>query len=88
MTEGAVQSNHTRITAAAAVIARLRSVLVLDARHGSEVAGNLLLDHLQGAQVRIVPDKAARSRFMASIGDELRRAARGGRATLRDPDRW
>jgi 1-aminocyclopropane-1-carboxylate deaminase/D-cysteine desulfhydrase-like pyridoxal-dependent ACC family enzyme len=74
VTEGAVQSNHTRITAAAAVIARLRSVLVLDARHGSEVAGNLLLDHLQGAQVRIVPDKAARSRFMASIGDELRAA--------------
>ena len=41
MTEGAVQSNHARITAAAAAIAGLRSVLVLDARHGSEVAGNL-----------------------------------------------
>jgi 1-aminocyclopropane-1-carboxylate deaminase/D-cysteine desulfhydrase-like pyridoxal-dependent ACC family enzyme len=66
VTEGAVQSNHTRIIAAAAVIARLRSVLVLDARHGAEVAGNLLLDHLQGAQVRIVPDKAARSRSMAT----------------------
>jgi 1-aminocyclopropane-1-carboxylate deaminase/D-cysteine desulfhydrase-like pyridoxal-dependent ACC family enzyme len=75
VTEGAVQSNHTRITAAAAVIARLRSVLVLDARHGSEVAGNLLLDHLQGAQVRIVPDKAARSRSMATSCDELRRVA-------------
>jgi D-cysteine desulfhydrase family pyridoxal phosphate-dependent enzyme len=74
VTEGAVQSNHARITAAAAVIARLRSVLVLDARHGSDVAGNLLLDHLLGAQVRIVPDKAARSRLMASIGDELRAA--------------
>ena len=46
VTEGAVQSNHARITAAAAAIAGLRSVLVLDARHGSEVAGNLLLDHL------------------------------------------
>jgi L-cysteate sulfo-lyase len=88
VTEGAVQSNHARITAAAAVIARMRSMLVLDARHGSEVAGNLLLDHLLGAQVLIVPDKAARSRFMASISDELRRAACGGRATLRDPDRW
>jgi 1-aminocyclopropane-1-carboxylate deaminase/D-cysteine desulfhydrase-like pyridoxal-dependent ACC family enzyme len=74
VTEGAVQSNHAGITAAAAVIARLRSVLVLDASHGSEVAGNLLLDHLLGAQVLIVPDKAARSRFMASIGDELRAA--------------
>ena len=46
VTEGAAQSNHARITAAAAVIAGLRSVLVLDARHGSEIAGNLLLDHL------------------------------------------
>jgi 1-aminocyclopropane-1-carboxylate deaminase/D-cysteine desulfhydrase-like pyridoxal-dependent ACC family enzyme len=71
VTEGAVQSNHARITAAAAAIAGLRSVLVLDARHGSAVAGNLLLDHLMGAEVRIVPDKAARSRLMASIGDEL-----------------
>jgi D-cysteine desulfhydrase family pyridoxal phosphate-dependent enzyme len=74
VTEGAVQSNHARITAAAAVIAGLRSVLVLDARHGSEVAGNLLLDHLLGAQVRVVPDKATRTALMASIGDELRAA--------------
>ena len=74
VTEGAAQSNHARMTAAAAVIAGLRSVLVLDARHGSEIAGNLLLDHLLGAEVRIVPDKAARSQLMASIGDELRAA--------------
>ena len=74
VTEGAAQSNHARITAAAAVIAALRCVLVLDARHGSAVAGNLLLDHLLGAEVRIVPDKAARSRLMASIGDDLRAA--------------
>ena len=84
VTEGAAQSNHARITAAAAAIAGLRSVLVLDARHGSEVAGNLLLDHLLGAEVRIVPDKAARYR---AHGVDWRRAARGRRATLRDPDR-
>ena len=72
VTEGAVQSNHARITAAAAAIAGLRSVLVLDARHGSDIAGNLLLDHLLGVEVRIVPDKAARTALMASIGDELR----------------
>ncbi|HEX2281386.1 MAG TPA: D-cysteine desulfhydrase family protein [Thermomicrobiales bacterium] len=74
VTEGAAQSNHARITAAAAAIAGLRSVLVLDARHGSDIAGNLLLDHLLGAEVRIVPDKAARTALMASIGDELRAA--------------
>ena len=74
VTEGAAQSNHARITAAAAAIAGLRSVLVLDARHGSVVAGNLLLDHLLGAEVRIVADKAARTELMAAIGDELRAA--------------
>ena len=74
VTEGAAQSNHARITAAAAAIAGLRSVLVLDARHGSDVAGNLLLDHLLGAEVRIVADKAARTELMATIGDELRAA--------------
>jgi D-cysteine desulfhydrase family pyridoxal phosphate-dependent enzyme len=74
VTEGAAQSNHARMTAAAAVIAGLRSVLVLDARHGSKIAGNLLLDHLLGAEVRIVPNKAARSQLLASIGDELRAA--------------
>jgi D-cysteine desulfhydrase family pyridoxal phosphate-dependent enzyme len=74
VTEGAGQSNHARITAAAAAIARLRSLLVLDARHGSDIAGNLLLDHLLGAEVRIVPDKAARTALMASIGAELRAA--------------
>ena len=74
VTEGAAQSNHARMTAAAARIAGLRSVLVLDARQGSEIAGNLLLDHLLGAEVRIVPDKAARAALMASIGDEVRAA--------------
>jgi D-cysteine desulfhydrase family pyridoxal phosphate-dependent enzyme len=74
VTEGAVQSNHARITAAAAAIARLRSALVLDARQGADIAGNLLLDHLLGAEVRIVPDKVARTALMASIGDELRAA--------------
>jgi D-cysteine desulfhydrase family pyridoxal phosphate-dependent enzyme len=74
VTEGAAQSNHARMTAAAARIAGLRCVLVLDARHGSEIAGNLLLDHLLGAEVRIVPDKTARSALMVSIAGELRAA--------------
>jgi D-cysteine desulfhydrase family pyridoxal phosphate-dependent enzyme len=72
VTEGAAQSNHARMTAAAARIAGLGCVLVLDARHGAEVAGNLLLDHLLGAEVRIVPDKPARKAMMAQVADELR----------------
>ena len=74
VTEGAAQSNHARMTAAAAAIAGLRALLVLDARNGAEVAGNLLLDHLLGAEVRIVPDKSARVAAMERIEDELRAA--------------
>ncbi|MCA9879696.1 MAG: D-cysteine desulfhydrase family protein, partial [Thermomicrobiales bacterium] len=72
VTEGAVQSNHCRITAAAARVAGLRCVLVVDATNGAAVAGNLLLDHLLDAEVRIAPDRAARAELMATIGDELR----------------
>jgi D-cysteine desulfhydrase family pyridoxal phosphate-dependent enzyme len=74
VSEGAAQSNHARVTAAAAAVAGLRCVLVLDARHGADIAGNLLLDHLFGAEVRIVPDKPARTAKMTQVGDELRAA--------------
>ena len=56
ITTGAVQSNHARMTAAAACIAGLRCVLVLTSRHAvPPIEGNLLLDHLFGAEVRFVP---------------------------------
>jgi D-cysteine desulfhydrase family pyridoxal phosphate-dependent enzyme len=74
VTEGAAQSNHARITAAAAATANLRCVLVLDARHGAEIGGNLLLDHLLGAEVRIVPGKPERTAEMARVAEELRAA--------------
>jgi D-cysteine desulfhydrase family pyridoxal phosphate-dependent enzyme len=74
VTEGAAQSNHARITAAAAATANLRCVLVLDARHGSEIGGNLLLDQLLGAEVRIVPGKPERKAEMARVAEELRAA--------------
>jgi D-cysteine desulfhydrase family pyridoxal phosphate-dependent enzyme len=76
VSEGAAQSNHARITAAAAAVAGLDAVLVLDARHGSEIEGNLLLDHLLGAEVRIVPDKAARIAEMQRVAEELRGAGK------------
>jgi D-cysteine desulfhydrase/L-cysteate sulfo-lyase len=56
ITTGAVQSNHARMTAAAARIAGLRCVLVLTSRYEVPlVEGNLLLDQLFGADVRFVP---------------------------------
>jgi D-cysteine desulfhydrase family pyridoxal phosphate-dependent enzyme len=56
ITTGAVQSNHARMTAAAACVAGLRSVLVLTTTTADPpVAGNLLLDMLYNATVRFVP---------------------------------
>ena len=60
LTEGAVQSNHARATAAAATVAGLRAVLVLDTRHGEAVTGNHLLDQLLGAEIHLVADPATR----------------------------
>jgi D-cysteine desulfhydrase family pyridoxal phosphate-dependent enzyme len=56
ITTGAVQSNHARMTAAAARMAGLECVLVLTTKVESpEMEGNLLLDYLYGARVRFVP---------------------------------
>lgn len=56
ITTGAVQSNHARMTAAAACVAGMRCVLVLTSTAGEPaLAGNLLLDRLYGATVRLVP---------------------------------
>ncbi|HEU0114039.1 MAG TPA: pyridoxal-phosphate dependent enzyme, partial [Thermomicrobiales bacterium] len=68
VTEGAAQSNHARMTAAAAAIAGLKCVLVLDARNGADLAGNLLLDRLFGADVRIVAGKTERRAAMERTG--------------------
>jgi D-cysteine desulfhydrase family pyridoxal phosphate-dependent enzyme len=55
VTTGAVQSNHARMTAAAACVAGLKSLLLLRAEERNPVAqGNLLLDHLLGAEIHLV----------------------------------
>lgn len=56
ITTGAVQSNHARMTAAAACVAGMRCVLVLTSTvDHPPTAGNLLLDRLYGADIRMVP---------------------------------
>jgi L-cysteate sulfo-lyase len=55
VTTGAVQSNHARMTAAAACAVGLRASLVLTGQPpGGPPEGNLLLDYLLGAEVRCV----------------------------------
>ncbi len=53
ITIGAAQSNHARLTAAAAASLGLRTVLVLDGPFIGQGQGNLLLDNLLGAEVRL-----------------------------------
>jgi D-cysteine desulfhydrase family pyridoxal phosphate-dependent enzyme len=56
VTTGAVQSNHARMTAAAARVAGLDVTLVLTTREEHPAAqGNYLLDLLFGADVRLIP---------------------------------
>ena len=56
ITTGAVQSNHARMTAAAACVAGMRCVLVLTSTSARPaMAGNLLLDRIYGADIQMVP---------------------------------
>ena len=78
VTTGAIQSNHCRVTAAAARKAGLEAVLVLRPGESEAVQGNLLLDHLLGAHVRIAaaPDPATMESTIAGELDALRRGGR------------
>jgi D-cysteine desulfhydrase family pyridoxal phosphate-dependent enzyme len=58
LTTGAAQSNHARMTAAAARAAGLGVHLVLTADPNPPMQGNLLLDRLFGAEIHYVPPPA------------------------------
>lgn len=58
ITLGSVQSNHARQTAAAAARYGLRCLLVLQGHPPATWNGNLLLDHLLGAQVIFSGDRS------------------------------
>jgi D-cysteine desulfhydrase family pyridoxal phosphate-dependent enzyme len=75
ITVGAPQSNHARQTAAAAAKFGLRCILVLRGDAPPEATGNLLLDHLLGAQV-IWSGKRSREEVMEEVADEEKAAGR------------
>lgn len=79
ITTGAAQSNHARITAAAARKLGLRVVLVLRGAPDAQRQGNLLLDNLTGADVRLVrwTNPAERDGLLVQVAEEVR--AEGGR---------
>jgi L-cysteate sulfo-lyase len=69
VTTGAPQSNHARLTAAAAARSGLRSVLVLEGEAPQRRLGNLLLDELFGAEVLFAGDRDA-----AAVAEEEARS--------------
>jgi len=74
VTGGAAQSNHVRMTAAAAAVNGLRCVAVLGGREPEVVEGNLVLDHLLGAELVWVDDddlEAVQAAIVAE-GERLR----------------
>ncbi len=82
VTQGAVQSNHVRQTAAAAARFGLTCEIILEARTGSNAAdynrsGNVLLDELLGAKIRTVAGGTDMVAQLALVAAEV--AAGGGR---------
>ncbi len=74
ITAGAAQSNHARMTAAAARLAGLEASLVLSTKETEpSVQGNLLLDHLLGADVHFVAG-GEESATMEAVAAEYRAA--------------
>jgi D-cysteine desulfhydrase family pyridoxal phosphate-dependent enzyme len=69
ITIGAVQSNHCRQTAAAATLNGLNCILVLVGDPPVDVSGNLLLDHLLGADI-VWTDRARREECLRDTFDD------------------
>ena len=82
VTQGAVQSNHVRQTAAVAAKFGMACEVILEERTGSRAvdytqSGNVLLDELLGAKIRRVPAGTDMNAELARTAAEV--AARGGR---------
>lgn len=78
LTTGGVQSNHARMTAAAACRLGMRAILCLADAAPPVAQGNLLLDRLFGAEVRFWPDLslAEMNARMEAAAAELRNQGR------------
>jgi 1-aminocyclopropane-1-carboxylate deaminase/D-cysteine desulfhydrase-like pyridoxal-dependent ACC family enzyme len=76
ITSGGVQSNHARVTAAAAARLGMRCVLVANGAPLERPTGNALLDGLLGAEVRYVATRDARALATEEAAEEARREGR------------
>lgn len=73
VTTGGLQSNHARLTAAAAKKYGMRPILVLRGDLSAECNGNLLLDQILDAEIRTVPpDMRDTMPVMEDVAEEVR----------------
>jgi 1-aminocyclopropane-1-carboxylate deaminase/D-cysteine desulfhydrase-like pyridoxal-dependent ACC family enzyme len=80
ITTGGPQSNHARVTAAAAARLGLGCVLIIDGAPPEPPTANALLQRLFGARIRSVDSRAERAGAMHEAATEIERA--GGRALV------
>jgi D-cysteine desulfhydrase family pyridoxal phosphate-dependent enzyme len=76
ITAGGVQSNHARVTAAAAARLGLKCILVVNGAAPDRLTANALLDGLFGAEVQYVPNRADRTPAMQAAAERERQAGR------------
>jgi L-cysteate sulfo-lyase len=81
ITQGAIQSNHARQTAAAAAKLGMKCQILLENRTGSQSpdycgSGNVLLDHIHGAPTRSFPGGTDMNAAMEVVAEEVR--SKGG----------
>ncbi|HVH56868.1 MAG TPA: D-cysteine desulfhydrase family protein [Vicinamibacterales bacterium] len=76
ITAGGVQSNHARVTAAAAAKLGMRCILVVNGSPPATLTANALLDRLLGAEICFVKDRADRTPAMAAAAGRARAAGR------------
>lgn len=74
LTEGGLQSNHARMTAAAACKLGMKAVLVLKGKEIAEYRGNLILDRILGAEIVLAdPDgPLTRREILLQKAEELK----------------
>ena len=75
-TTGGAQSNHAMLTAACASRLGMKPILLLKKRGVTERSGNLILDEIYGAEVRLIDTDHYEDIYaeMHRVGDELEKA--------------
>lgn len=73
ITTGGIQSNHCRVTAAAAARHGLKCVIVANGAPPAKPTANALLDALFGAELRYVARREDRTPMVEAVAEDLRR---------------